>query len=216
MDGFLNGFRIMLAPHEEELLVDYEWSKAMIDYAETDVKYKKYKYSCLNRAVDERGEGGRVLSIPQFWVSEEKGSLFEKMQGDENERFARMRLFYSFMMLQPGKKMLFMGSEFGEKNSWNEERALDWYLMECQPNSRLKKYVREINLFYLRSSAMWGNDRVEWIERLDEERGIMSFARVSERGEKIFAVFNFGDKEGKSIYVGEKTDMILDSDEKAF
>ncbi len=214
VDGFLvNG---ILETEGQKFYFDTSWRDLVMDYAETDVKYKKYKYASLNRAVMEQNEMPRVLSVSHSCVSEGKRSLFEKMQGDYGENFARLALFYSFMMLSPGKKMTFMGCEYGEKNEWNEETALDWFLLECEANSRLKRYVKSINYLYLRVPALWENDLLEWVEPLKSETDIMSFLRTSSNGEKIIAVFNFNDKETRSLYFEEPMEIILDSDEKIF
>ena len=123
------------------------------------------------------------------------------------------------MMLSPGKKMTFMGCEFGEKNEWNEKRTLDWFLVECEGNSKLKKYVKAINHFYLKSSALWENDfswrGFKWLAPLETESDIMSFSRISSDGELI-AVFNFAENEERTMVLNEPLELIIDSDGEVF
>lgn len=219
IDGFLVNCANKLILKDESFSIDTDWRDTVIDYAETDTKYKKYKYATLNRALTEGFERERVLSISHSDISEGKRSLFEKMQGDYEEKFARLRLFYSFMMLHPGKKLTFMGCEFGEKNEWNEKNALDWFLVECEANAGLKRYVRAINHLYLKTPAIWENDfswrGFEWISPLMPERGVMSFARLDSNGEKAVAAFNFCE-EDRELCFDESFETVLNSDREEF
>ena len=216
VDGFNENNKITLNVDGQSFYIDTDWCDMVMDYAETEVKYKKYKYLSLNRAVMEESERPRVLSVPHFCVSEGKRSLFEKMQGDYNERFARLRLFYSFMMLSQGKKMTFMGCEYGEKNEWNEKTPLDWFLVECEANFKLKRYVKAVNHMYFGMPTLWKNEFFEWIKPLEPDCDVMSFLRTSSNGEKIIAVFNFSDKEERKAFFEDPTDILLDSDTENF
>lgn len=194
----------------EEFLMDTSWSKNAIEYAECDVKYKKYKYASLNRALIEGDEKGKILSVSHSDLSDGKGSLFEKMQGDYEEKIARIKLFYSFMMLCPGKKMMFMGSEIGERKEWSEKESLDWFLLECEANLKLKKYVKAINCLYLKHFSMSGS--FKWLSPLSPENDVMAF----ERGDGIVAIFNFDNNEERRIAFNEPHDVILSSDDEIF
>ena len=219
IDGFLISEKKLVLT-DESFLIDTAWRDTVIDYAEADPKHKKYKYAALNRALTEGFEKERLLSVLHSDVSKGKRSLLEKMQGDSEEKFARLRLFFSFMMLHPGKKLMFMGCELGEESEWNESTTLDWFLLECEANSKLKKYIKDLGHLYLNTRAMWEKDfswrHFEWIPPLTPENDVMCFARSSLDGEKIFAVFNFGDEKEKEIIVDERIDVILNSDDDKY
>ena len=209
VDGFMNQESITIG--ERSFYIDTAWSDLVVDYAETDVKYKKYKYIALNRAVVPSGEKRRVISVPCACVSEGKRSLFEKMQGDVRQSFARMRLFYSFMMLQRGAKMTFMGCEYGEKKEWNETSSLDWFLSECDANARLKRFTRALNHLYLRAPELWRDDSFEWISRLSPENDLMAFSRG-----RIVSVLNFGDLAERELALDLPMEVLLASDDEMF
>ena len=209
VDGFMSQESITIG--ERFFYIDTAWSDQVMDYAETGVKYKKYKYYSLNRALVPNREGHRVISVPCTWVSEGKRSLFEKMQGDVRQSFARMRLFYSFMMLQKGSKMTFMGCEYGEKNEWNKSNVLDWFLSECEANARLKSFTRALNHLYLSSPELWCDESFKWISRLSPENDLMAFSRG-----RIVAVFNFGDVAERELVLDSPMDVLLASDDEKF
>lgn len=186
-----------------DLLINQEWCRRVMDYAETEPQYKRYKYGSLNLSLTEGFDRNNLLSVSCSCVSCGKGSLFEKMQGGYEEKFARLKLFYSYMMFHPGKKMTFMGCEIGERAAWNGKDTIEWFLLDCEANSKLKKYVRAINKLYLKTPALWESDfswrGFEWILPLDVQNELMVFARRSEEGDKIIAALNFSDREDKEI-----------------
>lgn len=197
-----------------DLFVNQEWCERVMDYAETEPQYKKYKYGGLNMSLTEGFDRNNLLSVSCACVSCGKGSLFEKMQGGYEEKFARLKLFYSYMMLHPGKKMTFMGCEIGERVAWNGKDSIEWFLLDCEANSELKKYVRAINKLYLKTQALWESDfswrGFEWISPLDAENELMVFARKSGDGDRIIAALNFSESAYKEIELDD-FDIILSS-----
>lgn len=110
-----------------------------------------------------------------------KASLLSKMPGDDWQKFANVRLLYSYMICQPGKKLLFMGAEIGQWSEWNCKRELDWYLLDYFPHHALQQFVLEMNRFYLSHRALWENDfdyrGFEWVDLSDRQNSVISYLR---------------------------------------
>jgi 1,4-alpha-glucan branching enzyme len=128
-----------------------------------------------------------------------KKSMLDKMPGDLWQRFANLRLLYGYQWAHPGKKLLFMGGEFGQWREWSEARSLDWHLLEDNSDNRhkgLQTFVRDLNHFYQRELALYEEDfswqGFSWLDFRDSERSILSFARhAPASGEHILAICNF-------------------------
>ena len=137
-----------------------------------------------------------VLPFSHDEVVYGKGSLLRKMPGDEWQKFANLRLLLSYMYLQPGKKLLFMGGEFGQWKEWNHEASLDWHLLGSPRHSRLQKLVGDLNLLYRQEAALHEQDAspggFEWVDCNDAEQSTLSWLRHGLKpGETILVVCNF-------------------------
>jgi 1,4-alpha-glucan branching enzyme len=125
--------------------------------------------------------------------------MLDKMPGDLWQRFANLRLLYGYQWAHPGKKLLFMGGEFGQWREWSEARSLDWYLLEGNSDNKhkgLQAFVRDLNHFYQRQPALYEEDfswqGFSWLDFRDSERSILAFARhAPTSGEHILTVCNF-------------------------
>ena len=110
-----------------------------------------------------------------------KGSMLNKMPGDEWQRFANLRALYTYMFTHPGKKLLFMGTEFGQGTEWNSAGVLDWYVLEYPFHRACKRLVRDLNQLYRQSPALHRNEfdwqGFEWIDCHDSQQSILSFVR---------------------------------------
>ena len=122
-----------------------------------------------------------VLVLSHDEVVHGKKSMLDKMPGDLWQKFANLRVAYGFAMAHPGKKLLFMGGEFGQFIEWDEKRPLDWFLLEYDHHKNMLGYVKALNHFYLEHNALWKMDfdafGFEWINADDKERSIYSFVR---------------------------------------
>jgi 1,4-alpha-glucan branching enzyme len=124
-----------------------------------------------------------------------KGSMLDKMPGDWWQKFANLRLAYAFMYAHPGKKLLFMGSEFGQFIEWNAKQSLDWHLTSWEPHQKMQSMMKTLGNLYKKEASLWEVDHhpdgFEWIWCDDAENSIVSFVRKSAKGELILCAFNF-------------------------
>src|SRR5262249_40827881 len=138
-----------------------------------------------------------VLPLSHDEVAQGKGSLVGRMPGDEWQKFANLRLLLAYQWAQPGKKLLFMGGEFGQWNQWYHETSLDWHLVqEGNRHNGLQKLVGHLNWLYRHEPALHEGDApprgFEWVDAHDADQSTLSFLRKSERtGDVILAMFNF-------------------------
>jgi 1,4-alpha-glucan branching enzyme len=123
-----------------------------------------------------------------------KRSLLSKMPGDEWQKFANLRMFYAWMYGHPGKKLLFMGSEFGQWHEWNHDTSLDWHLLDLPKHDGLRRLVQHLNYIYKSEPALWlqddSYDGFEWIDFHDADNSVVSFVRKSREGEMIVFIVN--------------------------
>jgi 1,4-alpha-glucan branching enzyme len=135
-----------------------------------------------------------MLPISHDEVVHGKGSLVGKLPGDEWQRFANLRLLLGYMWAHPGKKLLFMGSEFGQTREWNHDTSLDWHLLEFWPHAGAQAWLRDLNGVYKSRSALFGrdfsNDGFEWIDCHDSDESVISFLRRGPNGEVMLVVLN--------------------------
>lgn len=203
---------------DDHCFVDRKWSEGAIDYAVSDPQYKRFKYSRLNLSLTEGFEKNRILAIKRADVSTGRSSLINKMRGEYDEKFARLRLFYCYMMTHPGKKLTFMGCEFGETAEWSADGQLDWFLIDHGSHKRFKRFVRSLNIIYKESPELWECDSSWrgfcWISPLDEQNGIMAFKRLSASGRTVTVALNFTDNRERELELDNACNMktVLNSD----
>ncbi len=133
-----------------------------------------------------------ILPISHDEVVHGKGSLVSKMPGDEWRRFANLRAYLAFMWGHPGKKLLFMGQEFGQTNEWNAKDALPWWLLDHKPHQGVKSLVRDLNHLYTHERSLFGRDceapGFRWIAADDAAQSVFAFLRYGEFGDPPIAV----------------------------
>jgi 1,4-alpha-glucan branching enzyme len=136
-----------------------------------------------------------VLPLSHDEVVHGKGSLLGKMPGDEWQRFANLRLLYAYMFAQSGKKLLFMGGEFGQVAEWNHDSSIEWHLLQYPLHAGLLALVHDLNRVYRQEPALHRRDvdpsGFEWIAGNDSEQSVLSFLRLAEGAAPICAVLNF-------------------------
>ena len=162
------------------------WMHDFLDYMSLDPYFRKNNHHKMTFAMSYNNSEKYILVLSHDEVVHLKKSMWEKMPGDEEDKFRNLKSAYSFMMGHPGKKLLFMGQDFGQLREWSEERELDWYLMEEPRHRQLTEYFRELLHIYRKYPAMYEQDSdwngFEWINADDADRSIYSFVRKSKNG----------------------------------
>lgn len=170
------------------------WMNDTLSYFKTDMIFRNHHQRELTFGLLYAFSERFILVLSHDEVVHGKNSLMGKMPGDNWQKFANMRLLYSYMMCQPGKKLLFMGGEFGQWNEWSSKNELDWQLLDFIPHQDLQRMVKELNRFYLASSPLWERDfhhtGFEWVDFADSQNSIISYLRKGAHG-ILLCVHNF-------------------------
>jgi 1,4-alpha-glucan branching enzyme len=166
-----------------------------------------------------------ILPLSHDEVVHGKGSLLAKMPGDDWQKFANLRVLYAYMCAQPGKKLLFMGSEFGQWDEWSHEESLQWHLTQWDPHSGLQRLLSALNGLYREEPALHEGDcdstGYRWISAEDAAASVLSFERLTPKGDdSITAVFNFTPVVRDNYRIGvDKAgvyEVLLNSDDASF
>jgi 1,4-alpha-glucan branching enzyme len=169
------------------------WMHDTLNYFSLDPVYRKYHQTDLTFAMIYHFHENFILPLSHDEVVHGKGSLHRRMPGDGWQKFANLRTLLGYQWLFPGKKLLFMGCEFGQSNEWNENGQLDWWLLDAGPFHRgVQKFVEDLNRLYAKSSSLWQADYDHggffWIDCADNENSILSFVRQKNDGTNPIAV----------------------------
>ncbi len=172
------------------------WMNDFLRYISKDPIYRKYNHNDLTFSMVYAYTENFTLVLSHDEVVHGKGSMIGKMPGDLWQKFANLRAAYSFMYTHPGKKLLFMGSEFGQFSEWNYEKSLDWHLLEYDSHKQLKEFMLDLNHLYLKEKSLWYDDfshiGFEWINVSDYEKSLVAFLRKQEDyNDAVICVVNF-------------------------
>ncbi|MFA5054716.1 MAG: 1,4-alpha-glucan branching protein GlgB [Dehalococcoidia bacterium] len=175
---------------------DMGWMHDMLQYISRDPIHRKYHHNNLTFRMLYAFSENFILPLSHDEVVHGKGSLLSKMPGDDWQKFANLRLLLGYMYGQPGKKLLFMGGEFGQWKEWNHDESLEWHLLNYQPHFGIQRWVQDLNSMYRSEPALYLNDcnpsGFEWIDCNDSDGSTISFIRKGDSGdETILAVCNF-------------------------
>lgn len=171
------------------------WMHDILLYMSKDPIHRKFHHNNLTFSLLYAFHENFILPFSHDEVVHGKGSMIGKMPGDEWQKFANLRLLYGYMYMHPGKKLLFMGNEFGQWAEWNFETSLDWHLLQYPPHQGLKRWIADLNTFLKNTPAIHDLDfepaGFEWIDCSDSEQSVVSFIRRSLSGDIIACIFNF-------------------------
>ena len=175
---------------------DMGWMHDTLKYFKEDPVHRKYHHDRITFRMIYAFHENFTLPLSHDEVVHGKGSLMNQMSGDDWQKFANLRLLYSYMYAQPGKKLMFMSDEFGQWREWNHESSLDWNLLVYAPHEGVQRLVERLNAVYKEEGALHQLDSdpagFEWIDCNDNDNSVLSFLRKSKDGSQLIAgVFNF-------------------------
>ncbi len=175
---------------------DMGWMHDALQYMAEDPVHRKYHHNLLTFRLLYAFHENFVLPLSHDEVVHGKGSLLERMPGDDWQKFANLRLLLGYMMAQPGKKLLFMGDEFGQRREWNHDESLDWHLLELPAHRGVERWVRDLNWAYREVPGLHQRDHspdgFAWVDCSDADASILSFVRRGEEGvPDVLVVYNF-------------------------
>ena len=172
------------------------WMHDVLNFMSQDPVYRNYHHNEITFSLVYAFAENFVLPFSHDEVVYGKGSMIRKMPGDDWQKFANLRLLYGFMFGHPGKKLLFMGDEFGQWSEWNHDASLEWNLLEHPSHAGLKRWVRDLNTLYrgepLLHTMDFNSAGFEWVDCKDFQRSIISFLRRGQnQNDQLLFVCNF-------------------------
>ena len=201
------------------------WMHDMLDYFHTDPLYRKYHHNHITFSLLYAFTENFVLPVSHDEVVHGKSSLLNKMPGDEWRQFANVRAFLAYMWVHPGKKLLFMGQEIGQREEWNHNSGIRWELLEFEQHRKLQTLMRELNRLYRASPSLYQVDfhysGFEWVDFRDSENSVISFLRRAEDPSDFLLIccnFTPVPRQGYEIGVPEEGfyEEVLNTDSELF
>ena len=221
--------KVTAAPEDDGLGFTFKWNMGWMqdfcEYMKLDPYFRKNNHNKLTFAMSYNSSENYILPLSHDEVVHLKCSMVNKMPGYQIDKYANLRVGYTFMFTHEGKKLLFMGQEFGQEREWSEERELDWFLLENHLNRGMLDYVAELLKIYRKYPSLYEFDAswdgFEWVNADDADRSIYSYIRKGSSGKNnILVVLNMTPMRRNNYWVGVpnkgKYKLLLNSDEKRF
>jgi 1,4-alpha-glucan branching enzyme len=167
-----------------------------LKYLQRDPIHRQYHQNDITFSLTYAFSENFLLPLSHDEVVHGKGSLMDRMPGDEWQRFANLRLLYGYMFTHPGTKLLFMGGEIGQTSQWKHDQTIEWYLLAHAPHVGIQSLIRDLNQLYRNEPALYersfSNEGFQWIEYNDSENCVISYLRIGHRTEAtLLVVVNF-------------------------
>ncbi len=217
------------AVEDDGLNFSYKWNMGwmhdFLDYMKLDPYFRKDNHNRMTFAMSYNSSEQYILVLSHDEVVHLKCSMINKMPGLGKDKFSNLKAAYGFMMGHPGKKLLFMGQEFGQLREWSEERELDWFLLQEPEHLQLQTYFKDLLHLYRKYPAMYEADSdwnsFEWINADDNYHSVFSFVRKSKNGKNnLLFICNFTPMEWEDYRVGvplkKQYKLIFNSDDKKY
>lgn len=171
------------------------WMNDALAYLREDPLWRKYHHNKINFSITYAFGENYVLPISHDEVVHGKLSLLDRNPGDYWQKFAGHRTFLTYMMTHPGKKLLFMGSEYGPFREWDFADELEWFMLDYDMHAKTQLFTAELNHFYLENPPLWQKDSnwdgFSWIDADNAEQSIFSYRRIDEKGRELVILLNF-------------------------
>lgn len=195
------------------------WMNDVLSYIKIDPFFRKGAHNKLTFGITYAFSENFVLPFSHDEVVHGKCSMIGKVPGEYAEKFTALKALYAYQFAHPGKKLNFMGNEFGQFIEWNYTRPLDWFLLEYDTHANLAAYTKKLNKVYIENPALWEQDSsydgFKWLVVDDAVQNVVAFYRESKDGERVVAIINFADVNRKSYSFGVPDEgvyeVILDS-----
>jgi len=201
------------------------WMHDTLDYMSHEPIHRSYHHNKMTFSIMYAFNENFMLSLSHDEVVHGKGSLINKMPGDDWQKFANLRILFGFMFAHPGKKLHFMGMEFGQWNEWDYQSSLDWHLNEYDTHKGLQFFIKDLNSVYRRFPALFENDFSDdgfsWIDANDSQNSVFSFARYDkEKKQPVLIVANFTPVPRYNYRIGVPDDLpwkeVVNSDARQY
>ena len=200
------------------------WMNDIIHYMKLDPYFRQFNHRDITFSLMYAFSENFVLPLSHDEVVHMKGSFINKMPGTDAEKFPGVRAFYTYMLTHPGKKLLFMGAEFGQFNEWHYEHSLDWHLLKQDRHKRLQKFFQSANQFYLANPELWQLDfsweGFQWICADDNQGNCAAFVRKDKKGQFLVIVCNFSPVHRKDYRLGVpfpgRYELVFNTDDESF
>ena len=200
------------------------WMNDMLEYVKQDPIHRRWHHNQVTFSLMYAFSENFVLPFSHDEVVHGKGSMFGKIPGDEWQKAATLRALYGYMFTHPGKKLMFMGSEFGQRREWNHDLSLDWHLLEYPLHAGLRRFVCDLNRVYAAEPALYEMDfdptGFAWIDCNDHENSVISFVRRDSAGGLVVVVLNFTpvprDGYRIGVPVAGNFDEVINSDSESY